>query len=97
MRPFPDSIRRVSSVDGTVLLDIRRGAMFRVNPLGSRVLDLLGQGASLFEVTAQISVEFGMALDVVGADISEFLDCLERHGVLERRGPDMRVSTGDPR
>ncbi len=88
MQPFPDNIRRVSSADGGIVLDLRRGAMFRVNPLGSRVLDLLDKGASLLQVTEQISLEFGVALDVVRADVSDFLDCLERYGVLKRHGRD---------
>jgi len=88
MKPFPDNIRRVSSADGGIVLDLRRGAMFRVNPLGSRVLDLLDKGASLLQVTEEISREFRIAPDVVRRDVSDFLDCLERYGVVERHGPD---------
>lgn len=97
MKPFPDNIRRVSSADGSIVLDLRRGAMFRVNPLGSRILDLLDKGASLLEVTEAISREFRVAPDVVRADVSDFLDSLERHGVLERHGPDTHVRTGGPK
>ena len=67
------------------MLDLRRGTMFRVNALGSRILDLLDGGENLPRIAEQISAEFGVGLDVVQADINEFLDSLERHGVLERR------------
>ena len=48
MISFPDSIRRtVANADGGAVLDLRRGAMFRVNPqFGARVLDLLAEGDS---------------------------------------------------
>jgi hypothetical protein len=81
-------IRRVSSADGGVALDVRRGTMFRLNPLGARVLDLLETGESLPRIADWISAEFGAAPDVVRADLQEFLDSLELHGVLDPRGPE---------
>jgi hypothetical protein len=81
-------IRRVTSADGGIALDVRRGTMFRLNPLGARVLDLLERGESLSRIADLISAEFGAALDVVQADLREFLDALELHGVLDRRGPE---------
>ena len=70
------------------MLDLRRGTMFRVNALGSRILDLLDRGKPLPGIAEQISAECGVALDLVRADVNEFLDSLELHGVLERRGPN---------
>lgn len=70
------------------MLDLRRGSMFRVNPLGSRILDLLERGEPVPRIAEQIGAEFGVALEVVQADLKEFLDSLDRHGVLERRGPN---------
>jgi hypothetical protein len=61
--------------------------MFRLNPLGSRVLDLLDKGELLPRIADQISAEFGVPLDVAEADLREFLDSLELHGVLDPRGP----------
>ena len=81
-------IRRVSSADGGIALDVRRGTMFRLNPLGARVLDLLERGESLPRIADLISAEFGTAVDVVRADLREFLDSLELHGVLDPRGPE---------
>jgi hypothetical protein len=88
MKSLADSIRRTSNADGGIVLDLRRGSMFRVNPLGSRILDLLERGEPLPRIAEQISAEFGVALEVVQADLKEFLDSLDRHGVLERRGPN---------
>jgi hypothetical protein len=87
MTPLAKNIRRVSSADGGIVLDVRRGTMFRLNPLGARVLDLLDQGESLPRIADLISAEFGVALAVVQTDVHEFLDSLELHGVLDPRGP----------
>jgi hypothetical protein len=86
MTPIANNIRRVSSADGGIVLDVRRGTMFRLNPLGTRVLDLLEQGESLSRITDLISAEFGVSRDVVQTDVKEFLDSLELHGVLDPRG-----------
>ena len=87
MTPLAKNIRRVSSADGGIVLDVRRGTMFQINPLGAKVLDLLDQGESFPNIANLLSAEFGVALDVVQADVNEFLDSLERHGVLDPRGP----------
>ena len=87
MTPLAKNIRRVSSADGGIVLDVGRGTMFRLNPLGSRVLDLLDKGELLARIADQISAEFGVALDVAETDLREFLDSLELHGVLDPRGP----------
>ena len=82
MTPLPDNIRRVANADGGVVLDLRRGAMFRVNPLGGRVLDLLDQGHSLAQIAERLSAEFTVPLHEVRADVEEFIKSLKIHGVL---------------
>jgi Coenzyme PQQ synthesis protein D (PqqD) len=83
MTPLASSIRRVSDNDGSILLDLRRGTMFRLNPLGSQILDRLERGESLPHIAEQISAQFAIALDEVQSDVKEFLSSLELHGVLD--------------
>lgn len=85
MTPFSDSIRKVADADGGVVLDLRRGAMFRVNPLGARVLDLLEQGDSPARIAQKLSAEFSVALSEVRADVDEFVESLKTRGVLGPR------------
>ena len=85
MNPFPDSIRRVANADGGVVLDLHRGVMFRVNPLGARVLDLLEQGDSQAQIAEKLSAEFRVALDEVQADVTDFVESLKTRGVLDSR------------
>jgi len=85
MTPFRDTIRRVANADGGVVLDLRRGAMFRVNPVGARVLDLLDQGNSPSQIAEKLSSEFAVALSEVQTDVAEFVESLKAHGVLGSR------------
>jgi hypothetical protein len=94
MTPLANSIRRVSSSDGGILLDIRRGTMFRLNPLATRILDLLDRGESPSRIVEQISAEFEIALDLVQTDVNDFLDALKLHGVLDSRGLKEQARTG---
>jgi hypothetical protein len=85
MKPFSDSIRRAASPDGGIVMDIRRGTMFRVNPLGVRILDLLDSQDSPRQIADRLSAEFGIALELVEADLTEFLDALAAHEVVNPR------------
>ena len=63
------------------MLDLRRGAMFRVNPLGARVLDLLDEGNTPAQIAEKLSTEFAVALSDVQTDVNEFVESLKAHGV----------------
>jgi len=82
---FRDTIRRVSSADGGAVLDLRRGILFRVNPLGARVMDLLEQGDSSQQIALRLSAEFHVALSEVQFDVSEFIHALKARGVIDTR------------
>jgi hypothetical protein len=85
MTLFPETIRRVANADGGVILDIRRGTMFRLNPLGAKVLDLLEQGDSPAQIAEKLSAEFAVPLDEVQSDVTQFLESLRTRGVLGSR------------
>lgn len=57
--------------------------MFHLNPLGSKILDLMDKGHSPNEIAHKLSAEFAVSLDLVQADISEFLDALREHELLD--------------
>ena len=83
MAQFPDNIRKLTSSDGGVLLDLRRGVVFRVNSLGARALDLLEQGVSPAQIAERFSSEFQVPLEEVQADVSEFIALLKLRGVVD--------------
>ena len=67
------------------MLDLRRGAMFRVNPIGARVLDLLDQGEPPAQIAKKLSTEFAVPLSDVEADVTEFVESLKTRGLLDSR------------
>jgi Coenzyme PQQ synthesis protein D (PqqD) len=83
MARLAKDVRTVSNSDGTIVLHLRRGTMLRVNSMGSKILDLLNEGTSPGEMAAQLSETFGVAREIVEADIAEFLERLQFHGVLD--------------
>ena len=78
-----EQIRSTHDQDGAVLLDIRQGLMFRLNPVGSRILELLKLGYPESRITDEISRDFGADRETVKSDLGEFLAHLETHGLLE--------------
>jgi hypothetical protein len=78
-----EQVRSTHNQDGAVVLDILHGQMFRLNLVGSRMLELLKRGHTENEIAEQISKEFSVGREVVSLDLREFLAHLERHHLLE--------------
>jgi hypothetical protein len=81
-----DQVRSTHNQDGAVVLDIRQGQMFRLNLVGSRMLELLKQGYSEPRIADEISSAFGVDRTIVETDLREFLTHLEKHRLLQH-GP----------
>jgi hypothetical protein len=79
-------VRSTHSQDGAVVLDVLHGHMFRLNLVGSRMLELLKQGRAEQEITERVSQEFGVAREIVAADCKEFFVHLEKHHLLDLAG-----------
>ena len=82
-------IRRASNADGAVVLHLRRGTMFLLNPMASTILDLLELDTPLSKIAEQISAESDVPLQVVEADIAGFLRQLRLHGVIDSRAEEI--------
>ena len=80
------NIRTVNSPDGGALLDLQRGRMFRVNGLGSIVLELLARGKSEENIALEISERCDVALSTATADVRTFLASLEDNALLADDG-----------
>jgi Coenzyme PQQ synthesis protein D (PqqD) len=78
-------VRATHSQDGAIALDILHGQMFRLNVVGSRMLELLKQGMTEAQIADAISCESGAAREIVASDLREFLNHLERNHLLEIR------------
>jgi hypothetical protein len=78
-------LRSTHSQDGAVVLDILHGQMYRLNVVGSRMIELLKHGRSETQIAEEISREFGADRQTVEGDLQEFLEYLQRHRLLESR------------
>jgi Coenzyme PQQ synthesis protein D (PqqD) len=91
MLRLSEQVRSTHSHDGGIVLDIRHGQMFRLNLVGSRMLELLRLGHSETRIASEISQEFGASPAIIEADLREFLIYLQEHHLLELR-PALRQS-----
>jgi hypothetical protein len=83
MLTISSTIRRTQTPDGAILLDVERGQMFCLNPVGSKILELIGSGCDEHEIASQVSAICGAEIDIVRADLREFLKALSRHSILQ--------------
>ena len=78
-----ESIRSTHGQDGAIVLDIRQGQMFNLNPVGSRILELLEAGATEPAVVDEISQKFEVNREIAETDVREFIESLKQHHLLE--------------
>ena len=53
--------------------------MFNLNPVGSRILELLEKGSAESDIVNVISREFNASREAVESDVREFIESLQRH------------------
>lgn len=94
MLVISSTIRRTRTPDGGVLLDIERGQMFCLNPVGSKILDLLDEGCDRAQIVDRLSMACQADVEVVRMDVSDFLGDLCRHGIVREDGPRSAAERG---
>ena len=82
MAPLRDRFRSVDTADGGIVLDVETGKMFRLNPIGMRMLTLLQQGIPADQIAEEISRECGVDTHTVGEDLRNFSTTLAERGLL---------------
>lgn len=81
----PDILSRI--LDGeAVLLDLASGTYFGLNPVGSRVWELISASKTVGEIRVVIQQEFDVTDDVLTRDLDELFTTLEKRGLI-RVGP----------
>lgn len=76
------SVRLTKSQDGGILLDTKRGGIFSLNPVATRIVELLGQEQSVSSLVAKIGQEFGIS-EQLASDVTRFLSTLRGEQLLE--------------
>lgn len=67
------------------MLDVQQGQMFNLNPVGSRILELLESGSAEVDIVEAISREFSASRDAVEKDVREFIGSLKEHKLVTER------------
>jgi Coenzyme PQQ synthesis protein D (PqqD) len=88
MRRVLEQLRSVDTPDGTVVLDVETGKMFRLNPVGAQILSLLKQGTPIGQVEEVISREYHVEIEAVREDVRHFLTALAACGLADRNAAD---------
>ncbi len=76
-------------VDGEVVaLDVARGACYGLDPIGSRIWDLIAAPTAITEVCAALEAEYDVDAATCRADVLDFLSRLRIEGLIRvRRAP----------
>ena len=82
MYRLSDGVRATHNQDGATILAIHTGKVLRLNTTGSLVFRQLQEGAIESQIVEAISERFGLPLRVATADVCEFLEALERLGLI---------------
>jgi hypothetical protein len=88
MRRVLKQLRSVDTPDGTVVLDVETGKMFRLNPIGAQILCLLKQSAPIGQVEEVISREYHVEIETAREDVRHFLTALADCGLVDRNAAD---------
>jgi DNA-binding CsgD family transcriptional regulator len=81
-------VRSTTNGDGGIVLDIDHGQMFRLNPVGARILELLGKGRQETEIAKEIAHQYRISQETVVADVRDFLKSLEAHKLVRTQQGD---------
>jgi hypothetical protein len=75
-------VRATRNEDGGIVLDIDRGQMFRLNPVGALILESIRRGCAEPEIAKDISRQYSVSEETAIVDVREFLKSLEQHQVV---------------
>lgn len=84
MYRLSDTLRATHSQDGAILLDIQQGQIFNLNLVGSKILELIKNGAAESDIVNVISREFNANREVVENDVRQFIESLEKHKLVSK-------------
>lgn len=79
------TVRDIANQDGAVLLDIHQGLCFSINPVGSKIWQMIKQQHSLDQVIDALADEFSIPKERIHDDVMEFTSTLTANGLLVAR------------
>lgn len=77
------SVRITETQDGAVLLDVKQGLCFSINPVGTVIWKRVNEGWPVTDVMRYLAETFSISLDQARDDTQEFLDVLLEKRLVE--------------
>jgi len=68
--------------DETVILHLKNGTYYGLDPIGTEIWSLLKQGLTPIAICERIASDHGVEKEIVKADASRFLADLEAHDMI---------------
>lgn len=81
LTPSPDAVESAVG-DETVILHLKSGTYFGLDPLGTRIWALLKEGLAPADICGRIAEEYDTDLETVEADARRFLGDLKAHEII---------------
>jgi hypothetical protein len=76
----PDSVKSTETQDGAVLLDVKQGLCFSINPVGMLVWKRVRDGCTTTQIAQYLAETFSISPEQARNDTQEFL-----HELMEKR------------
>jgi Coenzyme PQQ synthesis protein D (PqqD) len=95
MLTISTAVRMTKSQDGAILLDVEQGEIFALNPVATRIVELLQEGHDGFSLAATLSREFSVPEEVVKGDVDDFLNRLREQRLIDDRGVEAEPRMGE--
>jgi hypothetical protein len=80
--PSDDAMVRTIG-DETVILDLASGKYFGLDPVGTRLWQLIGEGLAIDDACARLLAEYEVDEPRLRADVAQLLQQLLSHGLLK--------------
>jgi hypothetical protein len=78
-----EAVRSCCNEQGGILLDIQRGQMFRINAVGSKILNFVERGYDERQIAEEICRAYGVEIETAESDVHEFFEALYEHRLLK--------------
>lgn len=81
LAPSPDAVESKVG-DETVLLHLKSGTYFGLDPMGTRIWAMLKEGVEVAAICGRLTQEFEVEAEVAEADVRRFLGELKANNIL---------------
>ena len=70
--------------DELIMMDIDQGKYFSLNPVATRIWDMIANPATIEELCLVLTEEYDVSDEQCGAEVTEYLDQMIRLGLVEQ-------------